>query len=127
MNASCTALYIVGSFSGNNLLQGRGLEVLRAQLSERLVPTYAAGLAYWSGVNLLLFTGVLPHTLLTTCALGVAWNVQMSAALNATTPEATAALAREEAQARLTHSSHAQKKQANTTGSNSNKEGRLLQ
>ena len=77
-------------------MQGRGLEVLRAQLGERLLPTYASGLAYWTGANLLLFSGVVPQTVAATAAFSVLWNVRMSRALNRKTPEAEAALAREE-------------------------------
>lgn len=36
-NASSCVLIILGSFTGNNMLQGRGIEVLRAQLAERCV------------------------------------------------------------------------------------------
>ncbi len=37
VNAGSCVLFIVGSFAGNNLLQGRSANVLRAQLGERCV------------------------------------------------------------------------------------------
>lgn len=96
LNAACSVFFIVGSFTGNNFLQGRGLKVLRAQLGERLLPTYASGLAYWSGANLLLFGVFGPQGVAATMVAQTLWNVKMSSALNMKTPEVEAELAKEE-------------------------------
>lgn len=45
VNASSCVLFIVGSFTGNNMLQGRGVDVLRAQLAERCVRAFVGVLA----------------------------------------------------------------------------------
>ncbi|GAB5030196.1 pxmp2 4 family protein 4-like, partial [Nannochloropsis oceanica] len=101
LNATCSVFFIIGSFCGNNLLQGRGFEVLRAQLSERLLPTAASGVAYWTGANLLLFSGVVPQSVAATAAFSVLWNVRMSSALNMKTPASETALAKEERNRRV--------------------------
>ncbi len=101
LNAACSVFFIVGSFCGNNLLQGRGFEVLGAQLGERLLPTAASGVAYWTGANLLLFSGVVPQSVAATAAFSVLWNVRMSSALNMKTPALETALAKEERSRRV--------------------------
>ena len=86
-------LFIVGSFTGNNALQGRSTKVLQTQLSERLAPTYALGFGYWTAAGLLLPQGlgfaVMAQTI---------WSIAMSRALNMKTPAVAAAVAAEQRQ-----------------------------
>ena len=97
INATATVFFIVGSFGGNNLLQGRSTRVLQAQLRERLLPTYALGLGYWSGAHLLLAKFV-PQGVVGLFLAQTVWSVYMSRQLNCKTPAVMEAVAADKAQ-----------------------------
>lgn len=111
--ASACVLFIVGSFTGNNALQGRSTNVLRTQLSERLAPTYALGFGYWAAAGLLL-----PQGLGAAVVAQTIWSIAMSRALNISTPAVSAAVAAEQREQEAARAQQAkeERRTANSSG-----------
>ncbi|KAL6756627.1 hypothetical protein V8C86DRAFT_2644125 [Haematococcus lacustris] len=67
--------YLAGFFLYMGLLEGRSLADAAARLSDRFLPTYSSGSAFWPLVNLVNFRFVPPpQRLLYLNACGLLWN-----------------------------------------------------